>query len=42
MGLTYNVYLDGARIFGCGRCKTHLADNEDVLSRVSFRTFLNL
>ncbi|KAF1827167.1 yippee-like protein [Dissoconium aciculare CBS 342.82] len=33
MGLSYNVYLDGVRIFGCGRCKTHLADNEEVLSR---------
>lgn len=35
MGLAYNVYLNGAKIYGCHRCKTHLADNEEIISRVS-------
>ncbi|CAI6333189.1 unnamed protein product [Periconia digitata] len=34
MGLTYNVYLNGKRIYGCGTCKTHLSNHEDILSRV--------
>lgn len=35
MGLSYNVYLNANRIFGCRQCKTHLADYEDIISRVS-------
>ncbi|KAI9721877.1 MAG: hypothetical protein M1828_004972 [Chrysothrix sp. TS-e1954] len=37
MGLVYNVYLNSNhRIHGCKNCKTHLATDEDVVSR-SFR-----
>lgn len=35
MGLKYNEYLDGNKIYGCQSCKTHLADHEEILSRVS-------
>ena len=35
MGLAYNVYLEGARIYGGNRCKTHLAVHEEIVSRVS-------
>lgn len=35
MGLKYNTYLDGGKIYGCKNCKTHLADHEEILSRVS-------
>ncbi|BFZ63707.1 protein yippee-like moh1 [Saitoella coloradoensis] len=34
MGLTYNTYLSSpSRIYGCKKCKTHLAINEDIISR---------
>ncbi|EHY52476.1 hypothetical protein HRR83_007034 [Exophiala dermatitidis] len=33
MGLSYNVYLNSAKIFGCKNCKTHLADFDDIISR---------
>jgi len=33
MGLTYNIYLNGARIYGCSSCKTHLANHDDIMSR---------
>jgi hypothetical protein len=36
MGLTYNTYLNCARIYGCKGCKTHLADHDDIISRVRF------
>lgn len=35
MGLAYNVYLNCKRIYGCKSCKTHLADHDDIVSRVS-------
>lgn len=35
MGLAYNVYLTSNKIFGCKQCKTHLADYDDIISRVS-------
>lgn len=35
MGLAYNVYLNSNKIFGCKQCKTHLADYNDIVSRVS-------
>lgn len=35
MGLAYNVYLNSNKIFGCKHCKTHLADYNDIISRVS-------
>lgn len=35
MGLTYNTYLNSNKIFGCKNCKTHLADFDDIISRVS-------
>lgn len=40
MGLKYNTYLDGTKIYGCYKCHAHLADHDDILSRVSlFYTF---
>ena len=35
MGLTYNIYLNSSRIYGCKNCKTHLSNHDDILSRVS-------
>ncbi|KAH8722515.1 yippee zinc-binding protein [Phaeosphaeriaceae sp. PMI808] len=40
MGLSYNVYLNSTRIYGCKNCKTHLSNHDDILSRV--RLFLVL
>lgn len=40
MGLAYNVYLNSNKIFGCKQCKTHLADYNDIISRVSWTFFL--
>lgn len=34
MGLRYNEYLSGNKIYGCKGCKTHLANHEDIISRV--------
>ena len=34
MGLSYNTYLTSERIFGCAKCKAHLAVQEDIMSRV--------
>jgi hypothetical protein len=34
MGLAYNVYLNSNKIFGCRNCKTHLADFDEIISRV--------
>lgn len=34
MGLAYNVYLNAKRIYGCKTCKTHLADHDEIISRV--------
>lgn len=34
MGLTYNVYLNAPRVYGCKNCKTHLSNHDDILSRV--------
>ncbi|KAL2350964.1 yippee zinc-binding/DNA-binding /Mis18, centromere assembly-domain-containing protein [Cryomyces antarcticus] len=33
MGLSYNVYLNSHRIYGCKNCKTHLANHDDIISR---------
>ncbi|CAZ79389.1 unnamed protein product [Tuber melanosporum] len=33
MGLSYNVYLNSSRIYGCKNCKTHLSNYDDILSR---------
>lgn len=35
MGLSYNVYLNSDKIFGCKNCKTHLASHDTIISRVS-------
>ena len=35
MGLSYNIFLESNRIYGCHVCKTHLANHDDILSRVS-------
>ena len=34
MGLTYNIYLNADKIFGCKTCKTHLASHDATISRV--------
>lgn len=39
MGLAYNVYLNSSKIFGCKACKTHLADYNDIVSRVWLSLF---
>lgn len=41
MGLKYNLYLDGNKIYGCQSCKTHLADHDEILSRVSTPSHLS-
>ncbi|PNS18705.1 hypothetical protein CAC42_5244 [Sphaceloma murrayae] len=33
MGLSYNVYLNAKRVYGCKNCKTHLADHDEIVSR---------
>ncbi|KAI9836727.1 MAG: hypothetical protein M1837_003259 [Sclerophora amabilis] len=33
MGLSYNVYLNSNRIYGCKSCKAHMANHDDILSR---------
>ncbi|OIW33415.1 yippee [Coniochaeta ligniaria NRRL 30616] len=33
MGLSYNTYLSGAKIYGCKNCKTHLSNHDDIISR---------
>ncbi|KAI4205306.1 MAG: hypothetical protein LQ346_001454 [Caloplaca aetnensis] len=33
MGLSYNVYLNSDKIFGCKNCKTHLASHDTIISR---------
>lgn len=34
MGLTYNTYLNSNKIYGCKQCKAHLANHDDIISRV--------
>lgn len=34
MGLSYNTYLNSTKIYGCKACKAHLANHEDIISRV--------
>jgi hypothetical protein len=34
MGLSYNVYLNSSKIYGCKNCKTHLSNHDDIISRV--------
>lgn len=41
MGLAYNVYLNAQRIYGCKSCKTHLADHDEIISRVSLVVHLH-
>lgn len=33
MGLSYNVYLDSSKVYGCKKCKTHLSNHDDIISR---------
>lgn len=35
MGLSYNTYLNSNKIYGCKSCKAHLANHDDIISRVS-------
>ncbi|EOD51671.1 putative yippee zinc-binding protein moh1 protein [Neofusicoccum parvum UCRNP2] len=39
MGLTYNVYLNSHRIYGCKNCKTHLSNHDDIISREDVQNF---
>jgi hypothetical protein len=34
MGLKYRTYLNGAGIFCCKKCKTHLSSTDAIISRV--------
>lgn len=34
MGLAYNTYLNSNRVYGCKGCKAHLANHDDIVSRV--------
>lgn len=34
MGLAYNTYLNSSKVYGCKTCKAHLANHEDIISRV--------
>jgi hypothetical protein len=34
MGMSYRRYLSGERIYGCSKCKTHLATIHTMMSRV--------
>jgi len=34
MGLAFNDYLDAKVIYGCKECKVHLADQNEIISRV--------
>lgn len=34
MGLKYRKYLDGALIYGCAKCNTHLTTGDAIVSRV--------
>ena len=38
MGMKYRRYLAGERIYGCSKCKTHLATIHSMISRVSSLT----
>ena len=40
MGLSYNVYLNSDKIFGCKNCKTHLASHDAIISRVCLLSVL--
>lgn len=35
MGMTHKQYLSSSRIFGCQKCRTHLATIDSLISRVS-------
>ncbi|KAK9790441.1 putative Yippee-like protein [Seiridium cardinale] len=39
MGLAYNTYLDSNKIYGCKNCKAHLANHDEIISRVSLDIF---
>ncbi|ELU44915.1 Yippee domain-containing protein [Rhizoctonia solani AG-1 IA] len=39
MGMTHREYLSSQRIYGCKKCRTHLAIVENMLSRVLFQAF---
>jgi hypothetical protein len=41
MGLSYNVYLNSPKIYGCKNCKAHLSGNEDIISRVRYVPLLS-
>lgn len=42
MGLAYNTYLNSNRVYGCKGCKTHLANHDDIISRVRCHTTTKL
>ena len=34
MGPAFRQYLDGPKIYGCAACKAHVADHDDIVSKV--------
>jgi hypothetical protein len=41
MGMTHREYLSSQRIYGCKKCRTHLAVLENMLSRVRYLLSFN-
>lgn len=37
MGRRFRAWLDGSRVYGCSACGTHVADADDIVSKVSER-----
>jgi hypothetical protein len=34
MGRPFKQYLDGPRIYSCSTCRSHVADHDDIISKV--------
>ena len=34
MGPAFRQYLDGPKVYGCAACKAHVADHDDIVSKV--------
>ena len=41
MGKTYRIYLNGRRVYGCNKCKTHLTLVECLISKVGLPFLLS-
>lgn len=42
VGKLRNEDLDGRRLYVCSKCLTHVADHEDILSKVSRNVLLSM